>query len=93
MYKTKQTEVQYGTVYYKNCDVGCVLENVPESTFQQQTAEIKTNISNHKVLFHWKYVTQAMCRCVCEWVAEREDSCILAAVFASVMKLNKLPEF
>jgi hypothetical protein len=33
------------------------LENVPESTFQQQTVEIKTNISNHKVLFHWKYVT------------------------------------
>jgi len=57
MYKTRQTDVQYAAVYYKNCDVGCVLENVPESTFQQQTVEIKTNISNHKVLFFWKYVT------------------------------------
>jgi hypothetical protein len=52
MYKTKQTEVQYATVYYKKCDVGCVLENDPESTSQQQTVENKTNISNHNVLFH-----------------------------------------
>lgn len=26
MYKTKQTEVQYTTVYCKNCDVGCLGE-------------------------------------------------------------------
>ena len=26
MYKTKQTEVQYATVHYKNCDVGCLGE-------------------------------------------------------------------
>ena len=26
MYKTKQTEVQYATVYYTNCDVGCLGE-------------------------------------------------------------------
>jgi aldehyde:ferredoxin oxidoreductase len=52
MYETKQTEVHYATVDWKNCDGQFVLDNVTVCTFQQHPVEIKTNISNHKVLFH-----------------------------------------